>query len=163
VRIPAKADYAGRALVELASISGLTPGGARSEAKVHPVSTERLAAAQQIAAPFLAGILGQLRLSNLVRSVRGPEGGFLLARPAREITIADVIRAIDGPLATLSGRLPDELEFPGAAAPLREVWVALRASMRTVLEHTTIADVAAGRLPPVVRRLVADDDAWQAR
>jgi Rrf2 family protein len=163
VRIPAKADYAIRALVELAAISGLTPGTTRSEAKVRPVSADKLAAAQGIAAPFLAGILSQLRLSGLVRSVRGPEGGFLLARPAREITIADVIRAIDGPLATLSGQFPDALEYPGAAAPLREVWVAVRASMRTVLEHTTIADVAANKLPAVVRRLISDDDAWQRR
>lgn len=163
MRIPAKADYAVRALVELAAISGLAPGTARSEAKVRPVSADKLAAAQGIAAPFLAGILSQLRLSGLVRSVRGPEGGFLLARPAREITIADVIRAIDGPLATLSGQFPDALEYPGAAAPLREVWVAVRASMRTVLEHTTIADVAANKLPTVVRRLIADDDAWQRR
>lgn len=163
MRIPAKADYAVRALVELAAISGVTPGAAKSEAAVRPVSADKLAAAQQIAAPFLAGILSQLRLSGLVRSVRGPEGGFLLARPAREITIADVIRAIDGPLATLSGQFPDALDYPGAAAPLREVWVAVRASMRTVLEHTTIADVAAGKLPSVVRRLIADEDAWQRR
>lgn len=156
MRIPAKADYAVRALVELAA---LTAGG--SDAR--PVPADRLAENQQIAAPFLAGILGQLRLSGLVRSVRGPEGGYVLARPAKEITIADVIRAIDGPLATLSGQYPDALEYPGAAAALREIWVAVRASMRLVLEHTTIADVAAGKLPATVRRLVADEDAWQRR
>lgn len=163
MRIPAKADYAVRALVELAAISGLAPGAKRSEAIVRPVSAERLASAQNIAAPFLAGILSQLRLAGLVRSVRGPEGGFLLARPAREITIADVVRAIDGPLATLSGEYPDALEYPGAAAPLRDVWVAVRASIRAVLEHTTIADVAADKLPAVVRRLTADEDAWLRR
>ncbi len=163
MRIPAKADYAVRALVELAAISGLAPGSPRSEAAVRPVSADRLATAQEIAAPFLAGILSQLRLAGLVRSVRGPEGGFLLARPAREITIADVIRAIDGPLATLSGQYPDTLVYPGAAAPLRDVWVALRASIRGVLENTTIADVASGKLPASVRRLTADDDAWQPR
>ena len=156
MRIPAKADYAVRALVELAS---LTAGGSDSR----PVPADRLAENQQIAAPFLAGILGQLRLSGLVRSVRGPEGGYVLARPAKEITIADVIRAIDGPLATLSGQYPDALEYPGAAAALRDVWVAVRSSMRLVLEHTTIADVAAGKLPAAVRRLTADDDAWQRR
>lgn len=163
MRIPAKADYAVRALVELAAISGVAPGAPASEATVRPVSADRLAGAQNIAAPFLAGILSQLRLGGLVRSVRGPEGGFLLARPAREITIADVIRAIDGPLATLSGQYPDALDYPGAAASLRDVWVAVRASMRTVLEHTTIADVAGGTLPAVVTELVADEDAWQRR
>ena len=156
MRIPAKADYAVRALVELAS---LTAG----DSAPHPVSADRLAENQHIAAPFLAGILGQLRLSGLVRSVRGPEGGYVLARPAKEITIADVIRAIDGPLATLSGQYPDALEYPGAAAALRDVWVAVRTSMRLVLEHTTIADVAAGKLPAVVRRLTATDDNWLRR
>lgn len=156
MRIPAKADYAVRALVELAALSA-SGGGTR------PVPADRLAENQQIAAPFLAGILGQLRLAGLVRSVRGPEGGYALARPAKDITIADVIRAIDGPLATLSGQYPDALEYPGAAAALRDVWVAVRASMRLVLEHTSIADVAAGKLPATVRRLVADADAWQRR
>jgi len=155
VRIPAKADYAIRALVELAALSS---GGSN-----RPVPADRLAENQHIAGPFLAGILGQLRLAGLVRSVRGPEGGYVLARPAKDITIADVIRAIDGPLATLSGQYVDALEYPGAAAAMREVWVAVRASMRLVLEHTTLADVAAGKLPNAVRRLVADDDAWQRR
>jgi Rrf2 family protein len=150
-------------LVELAAVSGLGPGKAVSEARVRPVSADKLAAAQEIAGPFLAGILSQLRLAGLVRSVRGPEGGFLLARPAREITIADVIRAIDGPLATLSGQFPDLLDYPGHAAPLRDVWVAVRANIRAVLEHTTVADVALGKLPPVVRKLTADEDAWQRR
>jgi len=152
VRIPAKADYAVRALVELAASSD-----------VGPVSVDRLALAQEIAAPFLTGILGQLRLAGLVRSVRGPHGGFLLARPAREITVADVVRAIDGPLATLSGRYPETLEYPGPAASLREVWVALRANIRAVLEHVTIADVASGRLPARIVRLVSPEDAWQRR
>lgn len=155
MRIPAKADYAIRALVELAALSS---GGSN-----RPVPADRLAENQHIAGPFLAGILGQLRLAGLVRSVRGPEGGYVLARPAKDITIADVIRAIDGPLATLSGQYVDALEYPGAAAAMREVWVAVRASMRLVLEHTTLADVAAGKLPNAVRRLVADDDAWQRR
>jgi Rrf2 family protein len=152
VRIPAKADYAVRALVELAAGDG-----------VRPMPADRIAERQGIAGPFLAGILGQLRLSGLVRSVRGAEGGFLLARPATEITIADVVRAVDGPLATLSGQYPESLEYPGPAAGLREVWVAVRASIRAVLEHTTIADVAAGTPSKVVRKLVADDDAWQRR
>lgn len=152
MRIPAKADYALRALVELA---------AADSAK--PVPTDRLAERQAIAAPFLAGILGQLRLAGLVRSARGAEGGFTLARPAAEITLADVLRAVDGPLATLSGAYPETLDYPGPAAGLREVWVAVRASLRAVLEHTTVADVAGGGGSAVVRRLVADDDAWQRR
>ena len=156
MRIPAKADYAIRALVELAALTG-------DNASAKPVPADRLAENQQIAAPFLAGILGQLRLAGLVRSVRGPEGGYQLARPAKEITIADVIRAIDGPLATLSGQYPDALEYPGSAVMLREVWVAVRASMRLVLEHTTIADVASGKLPAAVRKLIADEDAWLRR
>jgi Rrf2 family protein len=156
VRIPAKADYAVRALVELAALTA-------DNANARPVPADRLAENQQIAAPFLAGILGQLRLAGLVRSVRGPEGGYQLARPAKEITIADVIRAIDGPLATLSGQYPDALEYPGSAVMLRDVWVAVRASMRLVLEHTTIADVASGKLPAAVRKLIADEDAWRRR
>ena len=157
MRIPAKADYAIRALVELAALTA-------DNANAKPVPADRLAENQQIAAPFLAGILGQLRLAGLVRSVRGPEGGYQLARSAKEITIADVIRAIDGPLATLSsGQYPDALEYPGSAVMLRDVWVAVRASMRLVLEHTTIADVASGKLPAAVRKLIADEDAWLRR
>lgn len=152
MRIPAKADYAVRALVELAAA-----GGQR------PLAVDRIAEAQQIAAPFLAGILGQLRAAGLVRSVRGAEGGYLLARAAPDITLADVMRAVDGPLATLSGQYPETLEYPGPAAALREVWVAVRASLRQVLERTTIADVATGTLPERVRELVAGTDAWQRR
>jgi Rrf2 family protein len=152
VRIPAKADYAVRALVALAAAAG-----------ERPVPADRIAERQGIAGPFLAGILGQLRLAGLVRSVRGAEGGFLLARPAEEITLADVMRAVDGPLATLSGQYPETLHYPGPAAGLREVWVAVRANVRAVLEHTTVADVATGKPSRVVRRLVADDDAWQRR
>ncbi|HEX7355373.1 MAG TPA: Rrf2 family transcriptional regulator [Mycobacteriales bacterium] len=152
MRIPAKADYAVRALVELAATAG-----------DRPLPADRIAAAQEIAAPFLAGILGQLRLAGLVRSVRGAEGGFLLARPATEITLADVMRAVDGPLATLSGHYPETLSYPGPAAGLRDVWVAVRANLRAVLEHTTVADVAGGTGSAVVRQLVADQDAWQRR
>ena len=152
MRIPAKADYAIRALVELAA----APGD-------RPLPADRIAERQGIAAPFLAGILGQLRLSGLVRSVRGAEGGFLLARPAKEITLADVMRAVDGPLATLSGQYPETLTYPGPAEGLREVWVAVRASIRSVLEQTTIADVASGSPSRIVKRIVADDDAWQRR
>ena len=96
-------------------------------------------------------------------SRRGPEGGFLLARAPDRISIADVIRAIDGPLAGVSGERPETLEYEGAAAPLREVWVAVRASLRAILEHTTLADLAAGELPDAVVRSTRDPDAWVTR
>lgn len=152
MRIPAKADYAIRALVELAASEG-----------DRPVPADRIAERQEIAGPFLAGILGQLRLAGLVRSVRGAEGGFLLARPAADITLADVMRAVDGPLATLSGQFPEDMSYPGPAAGLREVWVAVRANVRAVLEHTTVADVADGKQSRAVRKLIANEDAWQRR
>jgi Rrf2 family protein len=96
-------------------------------------------------------------------SHRGQEGGYRLARPAAEITLADVIRAIDGPLAGVRGDPPESVTYPGAAAGLREVWIALRANMRAVLERISLADVVAGRLPAPVRRLLRDPDAWQRR
>ena len=103
------------------------------------------------------------RQAGLVESRRGPEGGFLLARPAGEISVADVIRAIDGPLAGVSGRRPETLEYEGAAAPLRETWVAVRASLRGILERVTLADLAAGELPEHVVALTKDPDAWSTR
>jgi Rrf2 family protein len=149
VRISAKTDYAVRAATELAAAEAGTP-----------VKAERVAEAQDIPLNFLENILGQLRQAGIVQSRRGPEGGFLLARPAGEISIADVIRAIDGPLAGVSGERPQNLEYRGRAEPLREVWIAVRASLRNVLEHVTLADVAAGRLPQEVRALTKDPDAW---
>ena len=152
MRISAKTDYAVRAAVELAAA-----------ADEWPVKAERLAEAQDIPLAFLENILGQLRQAGLVDSRRGPEGGFLLARPPDRISIADVIRAIDGPLAGVSGERPETLEYEGAAAPLREVWVAVRASLRAILEHTTLADLAAGELPDAVVRSTRDPDAWVTR
>jgi Rrf2 family protein len=150
VRVSAKTDYAVRAVVELAGASD----GA-------PVKGERLAAAQEIPLRFLENILLQLRHAGLVESRRGSDGGYRLGRPAAEITLADVIRAIDGPLAGVSGDRPEKLAFTGNAEPLREVWVAVRAALRSVLERVTVADVASGELPEHVRALVADEDAWQ--
>jgi Rrf2 family protein len=95
-----------------------------------------------------------------VRSQRGTEGGYWLAKPADEIALADVFRAVEGPLANVRGRRSEEVEYAGSAAPLREVWVAVRASLRSVLESVTLADVARGELPDTVSGLVADDDAW---
>jgi Rrf2 family protein len=149
VRVSAKADYALRACVELAAADG---GGA--------VKGERIAQAQEIPLKFLENILGDLRHSGLVRSQRGVEGGYWLARPATEITLADVIRAVEGPLANVRGERPESIEYAGSAEPLREVWVAVRASLRAVLEEVTLADVARGELPSAVRELVADPEAW---
>lgn len=152
MRISAKTDYAVRAMAELAA-----------REPEWPVKAERLAEAQGIPLNFLENILGQLRQAQFVTSRRGPEGGFLLARPAAEITLADVIRAIDGPLAGVGGERPQNLSYQGAAEPLRDVWVAVRASLRNVLEHVTLADLASGRVPHQVTALIADPDAWATR
>jgi Rrf2 family protein len=148
VRVSAKADYAIRAMVELAA------------AREGPVKAERIAQAQEIPLKFLENIMSDLRQAALVRSQRGTEGGYWLARPAAEITLAQVLRAVEGPLANVRGRRSEEVEYSGSAAPLREVWIAVRASLRSVLESVTLADVAAGELPPAVEALTADADAW---
>lgn len=148
MRLSARVDYALRAAAELA---------AHGEG---PVTAEHLAALQGMPARFLETILLDLRRAGLVRSQRGPEGGYWLARPATEVSLADVIRAVDGPLAHVRGERPEHLAYSGAAAPLREVWVALRASERTILESVTLEHVAAGCLPERVRRLVEDPAAW---
>jgi Rrf2 family protein len=152
VRISAKTDYAVRAAVELAAVTD-----------DHPLKSERIAQAQGIPLRFLENILVQLRQGGIVVSRRGADGGYRLAQPADEITVADVIRAIDGPLAAVAGERPEKLGFEGTAAPLREVWVAVRASLRDVLEHVTLADLAAGSLPESVTARVADPDAWLTR
>jgi Rrf2 family protein len=150
VRISAKTDYAVRAAVELAA----APGD-------EPVTGERVGDAQGIPLRFLENILGQLRQAGIVASRRGADGGYWLAMPADEIAIADVIRAIDGPLANVNGIRPEGLDYSGSAEPLRDVWVAVRASVRTVLEDVTLADVVAGRLPADVTRLTKASGAWE--
>jgi Rrf2 family protein len=149
VRVSAKADYALRACIELAAAEG----------GVH-VKGERIAQAQEVPLKFLENILGDLRQAGLVRSQRGAEGGYWLARPAAEITLAEVIRAVEGPLANVRGIRPDAVSYQGAAEPLQEVWIAVRASLRSVLEAVTLADVAGGELPDAVRELVSDPEAW---
>jgi Rrf2 family protein len=151
VRVSAKADYAIRAMVELAAAGG------------GPLKAERISQAQEIPAKFLENIMSDLRNAGLVRSQRGVEGGYWLARAAAEITLADVMRAVDGPLANVRGRPPEEVSYTGSAEPLREVWVAVRASLRRVLESVTLADVASGELPPEVAALAGDSDAWLPR
>ncbi len=148
VRVSAKADYAIRAMIELA-VAG-----------EGPVKAERISQAQEIPIKFLENIMVDLRHGGLVRSQRGTEGGYWLARPADEINLAQVIRAVDGPLANVRGRRSEEVEYGGSAEPLRQVWVAVRASLRRVLESVTLADVARGELPADVEALVADTDAW---
>src|ERR1700680_1989650 len=149
MHVSARADYAVRALVELAA------GDAR------PLSRAKLAASQHIPLKFLSNILQQLKTAGLVNTNRGSEGGYWLARPAEQITLADVIRAVDGPLANVRGEAPESVLYAGAAEPLRDVWIAVRASLRSVLEHVTLADFAHNELPPVVRGLAADPLAWQ--
>jgi Rrf2 family protein len=152
VRISAKADYAVRAAVELA---------AAPDEK--PVKAERIATAQGIPLNFLENILGELRHSGIVRSHRGAEGGFRLAKPADEVTIADIIRAVEGPLASVRGGPPEDSHYPGAAETLPRVWIAVRASLRKVVEHVTVADVASGALPKTIDRLAEDPEAWVTR
>ena len=148
MRVSAKADYAVRAMVELAAAGD------------GPVKGERLAQAQEIPLNFLENIMTDLRNAGLARSRRGADGGYWLGRPPEEITLADVIRAVDGPLAAVRGVRPEALSFGGAAKPLGEVWIAVRASLRRVLEATTLADVVRGELPAEVRALAAPGEAW---
>ena len=152
MRVSARADYAIRALLELAA----SPGGA-------PMRAEAIARAQSIPPKFLENLLADLRRARLVASQRGAEGGYRLGRTAGDVSLADVIRAVDGPLAGVRDEAPEDVAYPGPAASLRDVWIALRASMRGVLEATTLADVAAGKLPAGVRRLLDRPDAWTRR
>ncbi|HEY2326639.1 MAG TPA: Rrf2 family transcriptional regulator [Gaiellaceae bacterium] len=141
MRVSAKADYAIRAAVELAAAGD------------GPVKGDAIAQRQQIPPNFLENILADLRNSGIVASRRGAEGGYWLARPAAEVTLADVIRAVDGPLANVRGIRSEQLEYAGNAEKLRDVWIAVRASLRGVLEQVTLADVASGRLPATVEKL----------
>jgi Rrf2 family protein len=152
VRVSAKVDYAVRAAIELAAAEG-----------EGPVKGERIAAAQKIPLRFLENILLELRHAGLVQSQRGVEGGYWLARPAAEITLADVIRAVEGPLANVRGEPPERMTYAGSAESLLDVWIAVRASLRSVLERVTLADLASGELPAEIRELTADPDAWVRR
>lgn len=147
MRLSARVDYALRAAAELAVADG-------------PCTVEALATAQQIPAKYLEAILGELRRARILLSQRGQSGGYRLARPAGEISIADVIRALEGQLANVRGSRPENVEYHGAAAPLQQVWIALRASERAILEGVTLADVARGELPRKVQELIRDPAAW---
>lgn len=152
MRVTAKADYAVRAAVELA---GAEEGS--------PRKMDEVAVAQAIPVSFLENILTQLRSAGIVRSQRGPDGGYWLSRPAAEITLAQIIRAVEGPLVGVRGQRPEEVVYQGSAEPLQRVWIALRANLRAVLEQVTVADVAADELPAAIVELTAADDAWHAR
>jgi Rrf2 family protein len=148
MRVSAKVDYALRAVIELAA----TGDG--------PVKGERIAQAQEIPLKFLENILGDLRHAGIVRSQRGVDGGYWLGRPAEEITVAEVVRAVEGPIANVRGVGPEQVEYAGSAERLRDVWIAVRANLRAVLEQVTIADLANGDLPLSVEELTSNPDAW---
>ena len=151
MRISAKADYALRAAIELA----------RKEDG--PTKRTAIATAQAIPLKFLENILIDLRHAGLVRSQRGADGGYWLARPAAEVSVADVIRAVEGPLASVRGEGPETIEYPAGAETLQRAWIAVRASLRNVAEAVTLADLAAGKLPAKVERLAADPASWETR
>lgn len=152
MHISARADYVTRALLVLAA----APYGI-------PITASAIAAQQNMPVKFVENSLVDLKRSGLVASVRGNAGGFKLARPAATITIADIIRAVDGPLAEVRGERPESVHYEGPAAHLQTVWIAVRASLRNVLEHVTLADVATGRLPASLLELADDPDAWRPR
>ena len=152
MRISAKVDYAVRAVVELA---------AATDEK--PVKAERIATAQEIPLNFLENILGELRNAGIVRSHRGAEGGFRLAKPSESISVADVIRAVEGPLASVRGGAPEDACYTGAAESLLRVWIAVRANLRGVLEHVSVAEIAEGKLPAAIDRLAENPEAWVTR
>jgi Rrf2 family protein len=147
MRISARADYALRAAAELAAAGG------------GPVKGDALASAQSIPGKFLENILADLRHARLVRSQRGSDGGYWLAQPAEDITLADIIRAVEGPLAAVRGEAPEDVEYPGPAKDLQDIWIAVRASVRAVVEHVTLADLASGNIPDEIRRMGDDPDA----
>jgi Rrf2 family protein len=151
MHVTAKADYAVRAVIELAGSSQQSPR-----------KVDEVARAQEIPVSFLENILTQLRSAGVVRSQRGPEGGYWLARPADEVSLAQVIRAVEGPLVGVRGQRPEEVEYAGSASSLREVWVAVRANLRNVLERVTVADVAGAKLPAEVLELTHAEEAWEA-
>jgi len=148
MEISARAEYAIRALAELTNAGG------------GPLTVGDLAAAQDIPARFLQNILLQLRQRSLVHSQRGAEGGYRLARSPVEISLADILRAVDGPLAAVRGERPESVHYDGSAAALEEVWLALRVSMRHVIEHVSLEDLVHGPLPPHVTELVDNPEAW---
>jgi Rrf2 family protein len=152
MHVTAKADYAVRAVVELAESS-----------QESPRKVDEVAQAQKIPVSFLENILTQLRSSGIVRSQRGPEGGYWLAHDADSVNLADIIRAVEGPLVGVRGQRPEEVQYGGSSESLQQVWIALRANLRKVLENVSVADVAAGKLPKDVVALTREEGAGQTR
>ncbi len=152
MRVSAKADYAVRAALELAAAG-----------EDGPVKGEKLASAQEIPLQFLEHILLELKHHGIVRARRGAKGGYWLARPADEVTVADIVRAVEGPIAHVQSTPPESIEYTGNAEGLQEVWIAVRANIRNVLENVTLADLVSGELPDVVTTLAAEPDSWAAR
>ena len=155
MHVSAKVDYALRALLELAA--------AAEQDRDKLTKADALAEAQQIPTKFLEGILSTLRNSGFLVSQRGAEGGYRLAKDSREIHVADVMRALDGPIAAVRGESPEDLDYSGTAEHLRDVWVATRAALRTVLEVVTLADIQHGELPKAVGKLLENPGAWERR
>src|SRR6202051_3212834 len=152
MHVTAKADYAVRAVVELASSS-----------QGSPRKVDEVAQAQGIPVSFLENILTQLRSAGIVRSQRGPEGGYWLAKPAEEVSLAQIIRAVEGPLVGVRGQRPEEIEYVGSAESLQEVWIGVRSNLRKVLENVSVADVSNGKLPKDVIALTKTEEAWETR
>jgi Rrf2 family protein len=151
VRVTARVDYAVRAVVELAAVDG------------SQVKGEQLAERQGIPLKYLENILADLRRAGLIASQRGAEGGYRLAQPADSVTVADIIRAVEGPLADVRGTSPESIDYPGPARPLQRVWIATRAALRAVLEEVTVGDIARDDLPAPLDELLADPEAWSRR
>jgi Rrf2 family protein len=151
MRISAKVDYAVRAAVELAA------------AGEEPIKGEAISEAQGIPLKFLENILGELKHSGIVASRRGAHGGYWLARPADEVPLAEIVRAVEGPLATVRGQGAESLDYTGEAKALQQVWIAVRANLRAVMETVTLADIVAGELPAAVQELSEPAEAWDAR
>jgi Rrf2 family protein len=154
MRVTAKVDYAVRACVLLAEAAANDAG---------PLKGEQVARAQEIPVKYLENILSELRQAGIVRSQRGAEGGYWLGKPASEVALADIIRAVEGPLANVRGERPEGLEYPDGTGSLKEVWIATRAALRSVLDVVTLEDVYRNRLPRSVKALVAKPEAWEVR
>lgn len=151
MQVSAKTDYALRAAAELARASEDTAG---------PLKGEFISVSQDIPKKFMENILHDLKRAGIVRTQRGASGGYWLARPADQVSVADVIRAVEGPLANVRGEWPEAVEYTGAAEHLQEVWIAVRANLRAVLETVTLADIVEGKLPTPVTKLTSDPEAW---
>ncbi|MGA9370836.1 MAG: Rrf2 family transcriptional regulator [Solirubrobacterales bacterium] len=151
MRISAKVDYAMRASLELAAAGG------------DPIKGEAIADAQGIPLKFLENILGELKHTGIVASRRGAQGGYWLAKDAGEVSLADIVRAVEGPLASVRGQGPESLAYRGEAVQLQTVWIALRANIRAVMEDTSLADVIGEELPSPIRELSEPAEAWSRR